>query len=1201
LGNWLGNQLGNRRICHDLADQGREIVVMSRKYALIIGNTEYTDPGLAQLTAPGRDAEDFARVLDDREIGAFDEVSILLNEPEYVVREAIDDFFNNKKPDDLLVLYFSGHGVRDELGALYLAVKNTIRTKLRATGIKSDYIREVMDQSRSKRQVLILDCCNSGAFSQGTKAATGVSIGIATAFEAGYGRIILTASDSTQFAWEGDKVIGETDNSLFTHFLVEGLKGEADRDSDGRITVDELYDYAYERVKLATPKQTPSKFSSKQQGEIVLRQIMRMEDIKPVALPEDLISEMENRYPEVRLGAVGQLVKLLNGKNLGLARSAREALERIEKEDDSRRVSQAASQALEQAREAERIAAQKAEEACLAREQAERLAAQKAEEERIAREKAEEERKAREELERRVREKVEAEWKAKEEAERLAAQKAEEERSAREEAKRLAILKAEEERLAREKAESERKAKEEAERLMQAQVERVATEREAARIKAEREAAKLAARKASEKAEWEQSEREAMELAARKKAERGTKDRVEGASTKVAGAQAILQQQPFLKWVVVGIIGCCAIALASWSAYSYFAGLPSPAPIEPVPNETPAEKPPAHAEEVFQPPQVLPPPVVTDPDLVTPEPSTPLSSWTSFNVPHPILGDWRVRRAMAYCTNRIELIKSVYPLLSTEEQQGLIAYSFIPRSHWAYPGDENLFIYPFNPAKGRTLLEEAGWVLSGGSPYRAKDGNELAVGFTTTNAAFRQTWAAVWEQQMANCGIRITRNHAPASWWFGDTTGLARRDFELGAFAWVGQADPGGGILYACDQIPFPNNGWEGQNYMGWCNEEASRNIKIANNTLARGERIAAYRAVQQEFTRDVPSIPLFNRTGTFAISANLADFNPVPGQEFYNYNVHHWKKTGSDTVVLGFTQEPASLFTLVENAFVANIAYQLLRPAQYTSLNYDFQAVLVKQLPTIENGGTAINEVEVKQGDKIVDVNGDVVQLKSGVRIKNAAGEEVEYKNGTVKMTQLVSRFELIDGLTWEDGTPVSKADLQLGHRISCDPNSGATSYSVCDRTAKVGFFDTGYIQTWLPGALDPLYFIPVWPIYPNHQLGTLPAVRWATDPRVAEKPLSYGPYKLVDWIKGDRLIFAANEHWVGDGPRSPNLVIQIISPESTESLLLSGEIDILGSDSLFGITETLDRAEKTGKIKTIVIPSATWEHIDFNLFVNP
>jgi uncharacterized caspase-like protein len=110
---------------------------MSGKYALIIGNTEYTDPGLAQLSAPGKDAEDFARVLNDPEIGAFDKVNILLNQSSSAVSEAMDEFFDQKKPDDLLVLYFSGHGVRDELGALYLAVKNTIRTRLRSKPLKA--------------------------------------------------------------------------------------------------------------------------------------------------------------------------------------------------------------------------------------------------------------------------------------------------------------------------------------------------------------------------------------------------------------------------------------------------------------------------------------------------------------------------------------------------------------------------------------------------------------------------------------------------------------------------------------------------------------------------------------------------------------------------------------------------------------------------------------------------------------------------------------------------------------------------------------------------------------------------------------------------------------------------------------------------------------------------------------------------------
>jgi formylglycine-generating enzyme required for sulfatase activity len=401
---------------------------MSGKYALIIGNTEYIDLGLAQLTAPGKDVEDFARVLQDQDIGAFDNVKILLNQLSSTISESIDEFFDQKKPDDLLVLYFSGHGVRDELGALYLAVKNTIRSRLRSTAIKSDYIREAMDQSRSKRQILILDCCNSGAFPQGVKSELGGTMGMTTAFQ-GYGRYVLTASDATQFAWEGDKVIGETQNSLFTHYLVKGLQGEADADGDGKITVDELYDYTYEQISSVTPKQTPTKSASKQEGEIVLRQNIRIEDTRPIPLSDDLVAAMNNSLPYIRESAVGQLELLLKGKNLSLARSARLALERIAAEDDSRRVVQAAIKALETNPQAD-SSASSTRTAQLRREKTEQAEHFKAEQEKLLQEKTELEKRLQEEHLAREKERAEIQRKA-EEAQRLAEQKAAEERSRR--------------------------------------------------------------------------------------------------------------------------------------------------------------------------------------------------------------------------------------------------------------------------------------------------------------------------------------------------------------------------------------------------------------------------------------------------------------------------------------------------------------------------------------------------------------------------------------------------------------------------------------------------------------------------------------------------------------------------------------------------------------------------------------------------
>lgn len=330
---------------------------MGDRRALIIANTEYMDRGLDQLRAPGKDAEDFARVLRDTGLCAFDDVTVLLNQLSSSAIEAVDGFFDNRKPDDLLVLYFSGHGIRDEYGSLYLAFVNTVRSRLRSTAIKADYIREAMDQSRSKRQVVFLDCCNSGAFPQGSKAELGGAMGMVQSLQ-GYGRFVLTASDSTQFAWEGDQLIGETDNSLFTHFLVKGLEGEADRDGDGTITVDELYDYAFEQISKITPKQTPTKSASRQEGEIVLRQITRLKDIRKVPLPPDLTSEIKDYRPYLRAVAVEKLERILNGRHLGLALAAREALEKMAGADDSLQVRKAAAEAIAAADAKERAKAE---------------------------------------------------------------------------------------------------------------------------------------------------------------------------------------------------------------------------------------------------------------------------------------------------------------------------------------------------------------------------------------------------------------------------------------------------------------------------------------------------------------------------------------------------------------------------------------------------------------------------------------------------------------------------------------------------------------------------------------------------------------------------------------------------------------------------------------------------------------------------
>src|SRR5918995_1302610 len=171
--------------------------------ALIVASYDYQDPGLRRLGAPARDAEALARVLRDPAIGGF-EVRTMLNEPAHVITEAVEDFFADRTQDDLLLLHFSCHGVKDEGGELFFATSNTKLRRLGATAVAADFVNRRMNRSRSRRIVLLLDCCYAGAFERGMVARAGTGVGIEEHF-GGRGHAVITASSALEYAFEGDE------------------------------------------------------------------------------------------------------------------------------------------------------------------------------------------------------------------------------------------------------------------------------------------------------------------------------------------------------------------------------------------------------------------------------------------------------------------------------------------------------------------------------------------------------------------------------------------------------------------------------------------------------------------------------------------------------------------------------------------------------------------------------------------------------------------------------------------------------------------------------------------------------------------------------------------------------------------------------------------------------------------------------------
>jgi len=311
---------------------------MAAAAALIIASSRYEDSDLSQLRAPATDAERLAEVLEEPSIGGF-EVKTLLNQPNHVLNLAVEDFFSDRGREDLLLLYVSSHGVMDDEGRLYFAAANTRLKRLGATAVAAAFVNEQMTRSRSRRIVLLLDCCYSGAFPRGMLARGDKQVDIKERFD-GSGRAVLTASSAMEYSFEGDTLSGVGQPSMFTSALVEGLEtGAADLDMDGRVSVVELYDYVFDKVRDKTPKQTPGKWITDVQGKLYVAKV------PPRELPDALRRAVQSRSPDRRLGAVGELGRLLEPGQGACAAAAREALSRLT-EDDSRKVSAAAAAAL---------------------------------------------------------------------------------------------------------------------------------------------------------------------------------------------------------------------------------------------------------------------------------------------------------------------------------------------------------------------------------------------------------------------------------------------------------------------------------------------------------------------------------------------------------------------------------------------------------------------------------------------------------------------------------------------------------------------------------------------------------------------------------------------------------------------------------------------------------------------------------------
>lgn len=224
---------------------------MAGRYrALLIGNSTYPADAhnLQPLKGPARDIAALGRAMTDSATGLFteDDVTLLADVSAPRALRALGQFFGSATRDDVLLLYFSGHGKLDQGAKLHLCMHDTETTDLLASAVSSTRINEFVEASRARNVVIVLDCCYAGAF-RGADLGDSVS---------GPGRYVLASCRSTQLA---NDATDDNGTSYFTQHLVDGLTHAADDgDGDGYVSFSDLYAFV-DRELRSEGKQIPQR------------------------------------------------------------------------------------------------------------------------------------------------------------------------------------------------------------------------------------------------------------------------------------------------------------------------------------------------------------------------------------------------------------------------------------------------------------------------------------------------------------------------------------------------------------------------------------------------------------------------------------------------------------------------------------------------------------------------------------------------------------------------------------------------------------------------------------------------------------------------------------------------------------------------------------------------------------------------------
>jgi peptide/nickel transport system substrate-binding protein len=263
------------------------------------------------------------------------------------------------------------------------------------------------------------------------------------------------------------------------------------------------------------------------------------------------------------------------------------------------------------------------------------------------------------------------------------------------------------------------------------------------------------------------------------------------------------------------------------------------------------------------------------------------------NLSKELLSDVKVRQALYMAIDRQKLSDTLY------FGKKVITDLPLPKGlSWAYPADNELTLYKYDPEGAKKLLAEAGWDCKAIPCTKTVGDKTLKLEFTlmTTDRSDREKLAQIIQSmwKAINVGVNLQFLYGRGLFATCQAGGpLLCGTYDAAIYTFSTGDDPNYYTTYSCAQIPSKENNMSGQNYPQWCNQKAvdalNQSENNPENAVSHEKRLPYLKTFFKEMTNDVPVIFLYGSAEPFPHLVNWKNFKPGPTQ-YDNWTWNSWE-----------------------------------------------------------------------------------------------------------------------------------------------------------------------------------------------------------------------------------------------------------------------------------------------------------------------